>query len=143
MSEDVEKLKENDLKWLMERQVDSYLVWIGLWLVCLLGNANILSSMAMNSSISCPKFGVILIVYLCLIGGMVFSVLTVGSIIRDHVLLINKIEDKVLREYILNSRRRLSRFAVNREGKICELNLIILCASHFAVFLSLFYVVLM
>lgn len=134
-----ERLEQEDIKWLMERQVDSYLVWIGLWLVCLLGNASVLTTMVSNNTLSIAKLGVIFIVYIGLVLGMVFSVYRLSNIIRDHILLARQIENNALRDYIINSRGRLTKFAVNNEGNICTLNLVCLVGFHFVVFLSLFY----
>ena len=134
-----ERLEQEDIRWLMERQVDSYLVWIGLWLVCLLGNASVLTTMVSNNTLSIAKLSVISIVYIGLVLGMVFSVYRLSNIISDHILLARQIENNALRDYIINSRGRLAKIAVNNEGNICTLNLVCLIVFHFVVFLSLFY----
>lgn len=120
----------------MERQVDTYLVWIGLWLICLLGNATILSSLALND-IQIPLLRTVLIIclYLGLTGGMVYSVCYLGSILRDHIRLANRIKDIALLDYILGNRRALSRCIVSDKGEIRKPSLILVCALHFLVFL--------
>lgn len=134
-----EKLSENDIKWMMERQVDSYLAWIGLWLVCLLGNATILTNVIISDAVPIDKPYLLLVIYLALIMGMVFSVCRLGFIIRDHIRLARQIQDTALHGYIFKHRGRVSKFAVNDEGELHHLNLIILCVFHCVVFLLLFY----
>lgn len=124
----------------MERQVDTYLVWIGLWLICLLGNATILSSLALND-VDIPLLRTVLVIclYMGLTGGMVYSVCYLGSILRDHVRLANQIKDTALLDYILSNRRALSRFIVSDRGEIRKPSLVLVCALHFLVFLLFLY----
>ena len=135
-----EELTQDNILWLMERQVDSYLVWIGLWLICLLGNATVLTSLALyNINIPIGRTTIILFLYLGLIGGMVYSVYYLASIMRDHILLANRITETALRKYVLSNRRTLSRFIVSDKGEICKPNLAFVCVLHFLVFLPLLY----
>jgi hypothetical protein len=135
-----EELTQDNIIWLMERQVDSYLVWIGLWLICLLGNVTVLTSLALNNiHIPLARTMPVLFLYLGLIGGMVYSVCYLGSIMRDHIRLANQIQDTALRNYILSNRRTLSRLIVSDRGEICKPNLTIVCALHLLVFLPLLY----
>ncbi len=137
-------LNDNDKKWLMERQIESYLAWIGLWLVCLLGNITILAELSLRdiASISVTATLLILHLYVGLIIGMVFSAYYVTfNVIRPHIILVNSFskENEKLKEHILKNRTSLSQFFVNNAGVPCKPNFILLVVLHFVVFLPLFY----
>ena len=136
-----EELDDKDIQWLMERQVDSYLVWIGLWLVCLLGNVTILTQVALSGySISSTIVLLVFLLYIGLISSMVFSAYYVTfNIIKPHIRLVNILENTKLKNYILENRTTISQFFVNNKGVSCIPNFISLAILHFAIFLPLFY----
>jgi hypothetical protein len=128
----------------MERHVESYLAWIGLWLICLLGNITILTGLALRgtASISITTVLLILHLYVGLIIGMIFSAYYVTfNVIKPHIILINNLSTKKnkLKNYILNNRTALSKFFINNQGVLSKPNFILLVFLHFIVFLALFY----
>jgi hypothetical protein len=127
-----EGLGQGNIKWLMERLTDSYLVWIGLWLISLLGNVSVLGLVVSNNSLSFAKVIVVFSVYIGLIGGMVFSVWRLFGILREHIRLVLAlpIEDQALRDYIFKGRSSLSRFCVGDDGNIRRGHLVFLCLIH-------------
>jgi hypothetical protein len=140
-------LNEKDKIWLMERQVESYLAWIGLWLVCLLGNVTILTELALRDSAPLPLKPtlVISLLYVSLIVGMVFSAYYVTfNVIRQHIIIVNSLseENQKLKMHILKNRSALSRFFVSNDGIPCKPNFAFLAILHFVVFLPLFFIVI-
>ncbi len=131
-------LDDKDFKWLIERNADSYLAWIATWLVCLLGNVNILTSLASDSmSIAkiTPLF-TLFIVYFGLIAGMIFSVYKMRTNLMELNCLIDKITNGSLKEYMNRHKSILSKFVVSK------LNFITLCALHLVLFTLLLRFVL-
>jgi hypothetical protein len=135
---------DENLKWIMEQQVNSYLTWIGLWLVCLLGNVSILTAVASVGAVPVTTSRWILFFFMCggLLVGMIFSVYRVNNILEEHIRLVIQIEDKTLRRNILEHRGKLSTFAVDNQGRICRVNLLLAYALHVVVFFVLFYLAL-
>jgi hypothetical protein len=134
-----ERLEDKDIEWFMERQVDSYLEWIGLWLICLLGDVNILAVMfSMTTSPSLAKLSVILVVYIGLISGMDFSVYRLCNILRDQIVLARQIETVAIRDYIFHNRGWVSKHAVDDNGRILKCNRDLILCIHFIVFVLLF-----
>jgi hypothetical protein len=138
-----ERLDDNNRKWLIERQVDQYVMWIGLWLVCLLGNASILTTIVLNDALHIANLDVIIVVYIGLIGGMIFSVYRLANITSIINSLAWEIEDNALRNFILNNRGWVLSLAVDDRGRLRKLRLVIIFILHSIVFLILLYFALL
>jgi len=133
-----------NLKWIMEQQVNSYLTWIGLWLVCLLGNVNILTVVASVGAVLITTSRLILFLFMYggLVAGMIFSVYRVSNILKEHICFAIQIQNEALRRNILEHRGKLSTFAVDDQGRICRVKLLFVYILHVAVFSFLFYLAL-
>ena len=131
-------LGDENLVWLMEQSHNAYLAWIGLWLVCLLGIVNILTTMTSVPLLAYAHKVLVFILYWGLLGGMIFSVYRVSGIIEHYISWARQIANEPFRNEVFSLRGRLSRFIVNDRGKICKLNLSLACMTHFAVCLFLF-----
>ena len=132
------KLSDEDRKWLIERQSESFLTWIGLWLVCLLGNVGILTTTVSNSNFSAEGLNFITALYVLLIAGMVFSVYRLANITKLIVCLASGIEEQEhnsLHDFMVSNRGTFSRFMVSDEGKIRWVSFATVVIVHFAVLL--------
>jgi len=135
---------DENLKWIMEQQVNSYLTWIGLWLVCLLGNVSILIAVASVGAVlvTISRLILFLFMYGGLVAGMIFSVFRVSNILEEHIHFAIQIKDETLRRNILEHRGKFSTFAVDNQGRICRANMLLVYALHVVVFSALFYLAL-
>lgn len=134
--------KEDEiLKWLLEQQVNSFLVWIGLWLVCLLGSVTILTEMSLSViTLTASHSALLSFLYGGLVVAMMFSIHRISMIISIEVRLANQIN--TLREHFWDSLELLSKLAVDKEGKIRRVNLLLAYSFHVIAFSALFYVAL-
>ena len=135
-------MSENDdsLRWLMEQQIKSHLSWIGLWLVCLLGNVNILIEIAsaQEQNVFHTHAVLILTIFVTLVSGMVFSVYRLSNNTALIMQWANQIENKFFKDQLLHTQGSLSRFFVDNKGKICTYNRFLAYVIHFVVFAILF-----
>jgi len=138
---DVER-HDGDLKWLIEHSHNAYLAWIALWLACLLGVGNILLTRILETNvlISLTHKIIVFIVYCGLVGGMIFSVFKVSTIIKHQVVWANQIEREFLRRELL-SHRGLSSLIVDDNGNLCKRNRNFVVFAHvvIAAFLYLLF----
>jgi hypothetical protein len=77
---------DEQLCWLMERNHESYLTWVALWLASMLGVITILASVISRQDILSPHHLVLVwLLYWGLVSGMIFSVYRLVNILKAHL----------------------------------------------------------
>lgn len=130
-------MEDNDVRWLIERNHNAYLQYIGLWLACVLGMVNILMSIASKLAVFTTHIVLVFSMYGLLIAGLIFSVYRISNIMKDHIGWVIRLESESLRNEILSQRGKLSRFVVDDEGTLCKRN------RNFGIALQIFFALLL
>jgi hypothetical protein len=134
------KIDDEDLLWLMEQNHNAYLAWIAVWLVCMLGITQILTSV-LSQAASYNSYYLVLVSILNV--GSMFSAWRLINIAKDHIEWAGRLswEKEQLKKEIICKRGILSEFFVDREGKIRKINrsLILLYFIFPLIFLHLIF----
>ena len=136
------KLKDDDLRWLIEQTHNDFLTWVALWLACMLGMVTILTTVASRPEILTNSSHLILfsLMFWGLVIGSVSSVFRLTSVVKLGVKWMNDLEDEAFKTELLSTRGWLSKYMVRGDGEVCRFNLSLVIIVHFAFAIGFFLV---
>jgi hypothetical protein len=136
-------LSDEEIKWFVEKHADQYLAWIGLWLVCLLGNVTMLTSLALTTpqpSLASGRFWLLGILYFVLVIGMIFATGRIAVTLESNYQIVKKMKDSALKTRLLDNRSKglLSKFVFDDNGVLRKFRVYCLIGVQVGFFILLY-----